>query len=106
MILALRMTKSLTMKLKKTIAWLLFIYISIACAECRKKNTTPDNPPAPGSVTIKDSVLVQGLQYPWEIIWGPDNYIWMTERGFGAWGSQVHDTCPSLLINRGANRNL
>jgi aldose sugar dehydrogenase len=32
-------------------------------------------------VLIKDSVLVAGLQYPWEILWGPDNHIWMTERG-------------------------
>jgi aldose sugar dehydrogenase len=30
---------------------------------------------------VKDSVLVSGLSYPWEILWGPDNYIWMTERG-------------------------
>ncbi|HET9429591.1 MAG TPA: PQQ-dependent sugar dehydrogenase, partial [Chitinophagaceae bacterium] len=29
---------------------------------------------------IKDSVLVTGLSYPWEILWGPDNFIWMTER--------------------------
>jgi aldose sugar dehydrogenase len=26
--------------------------------------------------------LTTGLLYPWEILWGPDNYIWMTER----WG--------------------
>ena len=40
-----------------------------------------NNTPAPGSVALKDSVLVQGLNYPWEILWGPDNFIWMTERG-------------------------
>jgi aldose sugar dehydrogenase len=32
------------------------------------------------SVLIKDSVLVKDLHYPWEILWGPDNHIWMTER--------------------------
>src|ERR1700737_1056805 len=26
-------------------------------------------------------VLTQGLQFPWEILWGPDSMIWMTERG-------------------------
>lgn len=26
-------------------------------------------------------IIVQGLRYPWEILWGPDNMIWMTERG-------------------------
>ena len=25
--------------------------------------------------------VVGGLQFPWEILWGPDNFIWMTERG-------------------------
>jgi len=34
-----------------------------------------------GTVTIKDSVLISGLNFPWEILWGPDNFIWMTERG-------------------------
>ena len=47
---------------------------------CKKKNTTPA-PPDPSFVEIKDSVLAGGLQYPWEILWGPDNFIWMTERG-------------------------
>ncbi len=30
---------------------------------------------------VKDSVLAGGLNFPWEILWGPDNTIWMTERG-------------------------
>src|SRR6185295_8017152 len=25
-------------------------------------------------------VLNNKLNYPWEILWGPDNYIWFTER--------------------------
>ncbi|TAL70412.1 MAG: T9SS type A sorting domain-containing protein [Bacteroidetes bacterium] len=29
---------------------------------------------------LKTRDLVTGLDTPWEIIWGPDNYIWMTER--------------------------
>jgi aldose sugar dehydrogenase len=33
------------------------------------------------SRAIQDSVLVSGLNYPWEILWGPDGFIWMTERG-------------------------
>jgi len=24
---------------------------------------------------------VKNLSYPWELVWGPDNFIWMTERG-------------------------
>src|ERR1044072_9418671 len=26
-------------------------------------------------------VVAAQLSFPWEIIWGPDNHIWMTERG-------------------------
>ncbi len=49
---------------------------------CKKKdNPNPTNPVIPGSVTIKDSVIVTGLNHPWEILWGSDNFIWMTERG-------------------------
>jgi glucose/arabinose dehydrogenase len=28
----------------------------------------------------KARIVVDGLRYPWEILWGPDNMIWMTER--------------------------
>jgi glucose/arabinose dehydrogenase len=33
-----------------------------------------------GSVTVTPSTLTTNLQVPWELIWGPDNFIWMTER--------------------------
>jgi len=29
---------------------------------------------------LKTRDVVTGLDTPWEILWGPDNYIWMTER--------------------------
>jgi len=31
-----------------------------------------------GNTTIEVSSLKQNIVAPWEIIWGPDNYIWMT----------------------------
>lgn len=34
-----------------------------------------------GSTTVTVSALATGLQVPWELVWGPDNFIWMTERG-------------------------
>ncbi len=53
----------------------------VAFSQCKKSgNNNGNNNPPPGPVTIKDSVIVQGLNYPWEILWGPDNFIWMTER--------------------------
>lgn len=34
-----------------------------------------------GATTVTVSALSTGLQVPWELVWGPDNFIWMTERG-------------------------
>jgi glucose/arabinose dehydrogenase len=47
-----------------------------ACKKNEKNNAIP-----PGSVDINVRVLTQGLSFPWEIIWGQDDMIWMTERG-------------------------
>lgn len=33
-----------------------------------------------GTTTLEVDTLASGLDIPWEIIWGPDNFIWMTER--------------------------
>lgn len=30
--------------------------------------------------SLRTRAVTTGLQYPWEILWGPDNFIWMTER--------------------------
>ncbi|MFN2439337.1 MAG: sorbosone dehydrogenase family protein [Chitinophagaceae bacterium] len=50
--------------------------ISICCSE-----KTQNNPPLPvPPVNMEDKILVQNLSHPWEILWGPDNFIWITER--------------------------
>ncbi len=51
------------------------------CKKSKNNGSIPTPPLPPSSVAIKDSVIVQGLNFPWEILWGPDNFIWMTERG-------------------------
>ncbi len=61
--------------------FLLLIISLIAFTQCKKSGSTTTIPPAQGDAIIKDSVIVQGLNFPWEILWGPDNFIWMTERG-------------------------
>lgn len=33
-----------------------------------------------GSTTLSVSALTNNLDTPWELLWGPDNFIWMTER--------------------------
>jgi len=83
MVLAPQITNSAYMSVIKRISVVSIVALMVF-SHCKKsKNngsiTTP--PPPPGSVAIKDSVIVQGLNFPWEILWGPDNFIWMTERG-------------------------
>ena len=72
---------TLIMSFLKKSSWILIMSLSVSCTQCQNTGNKPNNTLAPGSVALKDSVLVQGLNYPWEILWGPDNFIWMTERG-------------------------
>ncbi len=64
---------------------LTFFHFSIAAIilSCGKGSgsTTPDVPDPLDSVTIASKILTENLSHPWEILWGPDNFIWMTERG-------------------------
>ena len=34
----------------------------------------------PGATTVTVSVLASNLVIPWTLAWGPDNFLWMTER--------------------------
>jgi glucose/arabinose dehydrogenase len=56
--------------MKKIVLMLLPI---LYCLSCKDKQSQP--------ITVGSIRTVKtGLNYPWEIIWGPDNQIWMTER--------------------------
>lgn len=48
-------------------------------ARCDKSHKNPPAPP--GGVEIKDTILTEGLSHVWEIVWGPDHFLWITERG-------------------------
>jgi glucose/arabinose dehydrogenase len=65
--------------IKKHLWLLLFLPFSVSLF-CKKNDKDPNNEP-PGAAEIKDSIVANNLSYPWEILWGPDNFIWMTERG-------------------------
>jgi aldose sugar dehydrogenase len=60
----------------------LIIYNSLCIALlamcCDKKKENNENTTA---AVLKDTILTNKLSRPWEILWGPDNFIWMTERG-------------------------
>ncbi len=44
-------------------------------------NTPNPKPVAAEPVNVQDKILVANLTYPWELVWGADGKIWMTERG-------------------------
>lgn len=64
----------------KTLANILLALSVLLFITCKKADKNPDNVPLPDA-TIKDVVLTQGLSYPWDILWGPNNKLWITERG-------------------------
>jgi len=57
---------------------IVFFIFSYFCSRCSSKGTVtvPDAWPADTIRTVKI-----GLNFPWEILWGKDDHIWMTERG-------------------------
>jgi glucose/arabinose dehydrogenase len=53
-------------------AYLLGATLIVSC----KKDDDVDEAP----VSLQTRVVNNSLNFPWEIIWGPDDHIWMTER--------------------------
>ncbi|MEO7192427.1 MAG: glucose/sorbosone family PQQ-dependent dehydrogenase [Vicinamibacterales bacterium] len=53
------------------ISWLLLLLTSAAA---------PSQDSAPGSEQFATRVVTSGLENPWEMLWGPDGRIWVTER--------------------------
>jgi len=60
----------------KVLTFAAIILLAFAC--CSKTNST-----VTGGDWPSDSIRVikKDLNYPWEILWGKDDHIWMTERG-------------------------
>jgi glucose/arabinose dehydrogenase len=61
--------------------WTIFaaIFIVVVFITCKKGSSRSNNTQT--EVTLTDKVLTPNLNYPWEILWGPDNKLWITERG-------------------------
>lgn len=63
---------------KFNILILALIIISYSCSRCSSKEKVNFiSSPLPDT----NRTVLTGLHYPWEILWGHDNHIWMTERG-------------------------
>lgn len=67
----------------KSISSYFFISLLLIALSCKDKETEEDlvmvEPPFSEAI-ISTKVLTQSLTHPWELVWGPDNFIWMTER--------------------------
>ncbi len=54
---------------------MLHLLLLFSASSCKKKDTA-----VTGSLAQSPRVVKEGLEFPWEIIWGDDDHIWMTER--------------------------
>jgi aldose sugar dehydrogenase len=63
--------------LKNNLLIMLIVIFSCSCSKCSSRVQASGN-----NETTKDSVktILSGLNIPWEILWGKDDHIWMTER--------------------------
>ena len=50
------------------------------CGTSGQSGTTP-TPPGPGDVALTVATVAGGFDTIWELAWGPDNQLWVTERG-------------------------
>jgi glucose/arabinose dehydrogenase len=60
--------------MKKLFTSIAFLIILSAC----EKNKDNEDPITNADLTTE--VLAQSLSFPWEMVYGPDNFIWFTER--------------------------
>jgi glucose/arabinose dehydrogenase len=58
---------------------LLGIIMLFTILACKKSTRSPEIVNQETEIEIQ--VLTQNLTYPWELVWGPDNTLWMTEKG-------------------------
>ncbi|MEZ4640021.1 MAG: PQQ-dependent sugar dehydrogenase [Caldilineaceae bacterium] len=77
------------MKVTNRLIALLLLSVLLISACAQSPTTAPEdaNSPAdavtadaPGDPTFDMTVLVEGLNSPWEIAYGPDDHLWVTER--------------------------
>lgn len=64
----------------KKISFLIVLPL-IGFINCKKTESPNPQPQQQQPTEITDKILTSNLNHPWEILWGPDDFIWMTERG-------------------------
>ncbi|MBL4586232.1 MAG: PQQ-dependent sugar dehydrogenase [Flavobacteriales bacterium] len=66
--------------IRKTTLALATFFIGIISATSQPSTVTVGNTTLDVRVVIEGTNSSNGIDIPWEIQWGPDNFIWMTER--------------------------
>ena len=51
----------------------------LASCDASETNSPGRNAPLPANLRV--TTLVSGLDTPWDLVWGPDEHIWVSERG-------------------------
>lgn len=60
-----------------------FAFLVLAAIAAPAVRLRDPQPPVPGAGTFVKRVVASGLANPFEVIWGPDDYLWVTERTAG-----------------------
>lgn len=55
-----------------------FFFLLIILSSCLHQTTSAQI--TLDQTTVDTTTIISGIDIPWEIVWGPDNHIWMTER--------------------------
>lgn len=63
----------------KVAAVILCVVFSVSGVACRKSKPVTNAPEI--NAELQTRILTDKLIFPWEIVWGPDNMLWITERG-------------------------
>ena len=50
-------------------------------SSCDASETNSPGAATPLPTNVRATTLVAGLDTPWDLVWGPDNFIWVSERG-------------------------
>lgn len=65
----------------KPFSTLIAILSIVLFSTCSKNSPDNETDEQAGNTEITAQVLTQQLVFPWEILWGPDSQLWITERG-------------------------
>ncbi|HNF42299.1 MAG TPA: hypothetical protein PLT49_01465, partial [Ferruginibacter sp.] len=57
------------------------LFVFLGCYSMAACHSAPRSKEEKAQYADSVRVVKSGLTYPWEILWGKDGFIWMTERG-------------------------